>query len=767
MAQLQSQLILSLIDKVTAPARGIQDSINNLTRASQENAQRMNEVRGRMVDAVAAGYMLYRGLSAPISAAADFETAMNRVVALSSATGEQFDALSQQARELGRTTQFTASEAADAMGFLAMAGFGANEILGAMPGTLQLASSAQMDLARAADIVSNVLTGYGKDVSELAHVNDVLVKAFTSANTDLEQLAEAMKYAGPVASAAGVQFEQAAAALALMGNAGIQGSMAGTSLRGAMTRILNPTKQVSEAMNEAGLSFTDSAGRLLPLDAIIQQLEPHADDAGLMMRLFGQRAGPAMAALVGQGSEALRELQGELENSGGTAQRISEVQMSGFNGQMKAFRSAVEGMNIAIGSALLPALTSMVNGLTAALGPITAMAERFPRVASAIVGVTSAIVAFRVAALASQYAGLFMKGALIDIAIHSLRAAQGMGRVAAAVALQPTIAAFGALRSAVIGYSAAAAVAGHGVALKAMGASLLGLLNPLRVVRLAFVGLRVALISTGIGAILVGVAAAGTWIYNNWSGIAAMFTEFGSAFLEAIQPVMPMLQPVIDGVSSLVGWVSGLVGPLDATGESWAAMGRSAGEGAGSALVTIVELPGKMIALAGEFIDVGVRIAQSLWDGVKRKIDEMIEWFRGLPRRIIAAIGSIDIASIIKWPSLPAWAGGGGGKSAVDGERAEGGPVTAGRTYLVGEEGPELFSPGRTGVISPNEVYASARTSQSPAMAGLSRGSVSMGDINISVALHGAISSSAQAVGRAIGDEVRKAVEGTLGDGGI
>src|SRR5690606_7239994 len=138
---------------------------------------------------------------------ADFEKAMNQVQAVSGATGDQLKALSNQAKELGATTQFSSADAANAMGFLAMAGLRANEILGAMPHTLRLAAAANLDMATAADIVTNILSGYQKDVSELGHATDVLVKAFTSANTNLEQLGEAMKFAGPIASSAGVQFE--------------------------------------------------------------------------------------------------------------------------------------------------------------------------------------------------------------------------------------------------------------------------------------------------------------------------------------------------------------------------------------------------------------------------------------------------------------------------------------------------------------------------------------------------------------------------------
>lgn len=303
-----------------------------------------------------------------LRAAGDFEQSMNRVEALTQATGEELKKLKDQARELGGTTQFSASDAADAMGFLAMAGMKTNQIMGAMPHVLRLAGAAQLDMASAADIVTNILAGYNLQIDDLAHSNDVLVKAFTSANTDLQQLGEAMKYAGPVASAAGVQFEQAAAALAMMGNAGIQGSMAGTSLRGAITAALNPTKKMSDAMKAAGLNFKDAEGKLLPLDQIIQQLEPHAQNAGLFMTLFGQRAGPAMAALVSQGSDALRDLTGDLEDAAGTAQRVSEVQMKGFNGMLKEMESAFEELQLRIAeSGLMDAISAIGLAFTSVL----------------------------------------------------------------------------------------------------------------------------------------------------------------------------------------------------------------------------------------------------------------------------------------------------------------------------------------------------------------------------------------------------------------
>lgn len=352
------------------------------TMGSVSEAQRKLTAFGRT--AATAGGVASAGVTAPLLAAAKsiatvaggFEAGMNRVQALSGATGTEFDALRNQAKELGATTAFSARQAADAMGFLAMAGFDATETLGAMPGTLQLAAAAQMDLASTADIVSNVLTGFSKPVSELAVINDVLVKTMTSTNTDLRMLGDAFRYVGPVASAAGAEFNEVAAAIGLLGNAGIQGEMAGTALRGAMSRILNPTKAARGVMDELGISLTDATGSILPLADILDELAPHAENAGAFMELFGQRAGPAMLSLVTQGSGALRDLRGELDLAGGTAERIARAQMQGFNGKMKEMASAFEGLQIAIAdSGMLDVLTDLVKGIT---GIISAVASADP-----------------------------------------------------------------------------------------------------------------------------------------------------------------------------------------------------------------------------------------------------------------------------------------------------------------------------------------------------------------------------------------------------
>lgn len=374
MAVLQSQLKLSLLDQVSGPARRISGVLRSLTASAKAQAGMFSGLTGKlamMTGGAASIYGVARGFKTAVSSAADFQTAMNRVSALSGSTSVEMKKMREQALELGRTTMFTASQAGDAQGFLAMAGFKANDILGAMPGTLQLATAAQMDLARTADVVTNILTGYNKEVGELDHVNDVLVKAFTSANVDLTMLAESMKYAGPVATGAGVQFEEATAALSLMGNAGVQGSMAGTSLRNAIISAIKPSKAARKEMKRLGLQFTDTNGRLLPFSEIVQQLEGHVENTDLMIELFGKRGGPAMIALANQGSSAFNKLTRELRNSGGTAERVANVQMQGFNGRMLEMRSAAEGFMIAWGDRIIPHLTPMVERFTRLFGELT------------------------------------------------------------------------------------------------------------------------------------------------------------------------------------------------------------------------------------------------------------------------------------------------------------------------------------------------------------------------------------------------------------
>lgn len=285
---------------------------------------------------------------------ADFETQMNRVRVLTGATGKDFMALENLARELGRTTAFSAKQSADAMGFLSMAGFEVDEVMSALPETLKLAAAAQLELGEAADIVTNILTGLQIPMEDLGKANDVLVKAFTSTNTNLQQLGQAFKFVGPVTTSAGLAFEEVTAALGLLGNAGIQASMAGTTLRGAIAKLLNPSAEGAKVLAELGVEAIGTTGKMNPLSDIIEQLAEGGATTADIFKIFGQRAGPGIAALLSQGSKAIKDLTRTLEDSAGVAERAAEIQLEGLNGSLIKMKSAAEGAAISIGESLAP-----------------------------------------------------------------------------------------------------------------------------------------------------------------------------------------------------------------------------------------------------------------------------------------------------------------------------------------------------------------------------------------------------------------------------
>ncbi len=332
-----------------------------LTRAGQ-NLARTGQTLTRNVTlpVVAAG-------AAVLATAGSFESGMNQVQVLTNATSKEFSILSDRARELGSTTQFSASEAADAMGFLAMAGFNVQETYDALPGTLQLAAAAGTDLGTAADIASNVLTAFGKDAAELTQVNDVLANTFTRTNTNMIQLAEGMKFVAPVASAMGINIEETSAALGLLGNAGIQASMAGTTLRGALSRLAAPSGEAVKALQGLKIKrsdLLDAQGNVISLTNTVRVFEEAGAGATELLEIFGQRAGPGMAALVRQGSAALQE-QTEANRKSGTAARVAEARMKGLFGQLKKLRSAAQELAISIGEAgLLQSATDLAEVLT-------------------------------------------------------------------------------------------------------------------------------------------------------------------------------------------------------------------------------------------------------------------------------------------------------------------------------------------------------------------------------------------------------------------
>lgn len=311
----------------------------------------------------------------------DFEAQMSRVQAISGATGEELQSLNELALQLGADTSFSASQAAQGMENLASAGFTVNEIVAAMPGLLDLAASSGADLATATEIAASAVRGFGLEADQTGHVADVFAEASARTNAQVEDMGEAMKYIAPVANAMGQSLEETAAAIGIMSDAGIKGSQAGTSLRGALSRLAKPTEAMLGVMDQLGISFFDAEGNMLSLSGIVSQLETNM--AGLtqeqrnnaLVTLFGQESLSGMLALMDRGSDELSAMAESFENVDGAAKEMANVMLDNTAGAFEALGGSVETLAIKLQQVMAPTVQAVVERITEFINKLTSMDE--------------------------------------------------------------------------------------------------------------------------------------------------------------------------------------------------------------------------------------------------------------------------------------------------------------------------------------------------------------------------------------------------------
>lgn len=315
--------------------------------------------------------------AAAIKVGSDFESQMSRVKAISGATGEEFEQLKAQAMQLGADTSFSASQAAEGMENLAAAGFTTSEIMNAMPGLLNLAAASGEDLASSSDIAASTLRGFGLAASDAAHVADVLASNANRTNSSVADTGEAMKYIAPLARAAGLSLEETAAAIGIMANAGVNGSQAGTSLRGALSRLSKPTKDMSEAMDELGISFYDSNGKMKSLTEQVgmlrQATEGMTDEQknNYLVTLYGQEALSGMLALINEGEGSLGELTNAYKNCDGAAQKAAETMQDNLSGALEQLGGSAQTLGLAFYNSVADNLKNAAKTATESINNIT------------------------------------------------------------------------------------------------------------------------------------------------------------------------------------------------------------------------------------------------------------------------------------------------------------------------------------------------------------------------------------------------------------
>lgn len=309
-------------------------------------------VVGTAVTATVAG--IAAAGTAATKVGSDFEAAMSKVSAISGATGKDLAALTAKAKEMGAKTKFSAAESAQAFGYMAMAGWDTKAMLDGIDGIMSLSAADGLDLATTSDIVTDALTAFGLQAKDSGHFADVLAKASSSANTNVSMLGESFKYVAPLAGSLGYSVEDMSVALGLMANASVKGSMAGTSLKTALSNMAAPTKQMAGVMERYGLSLTDAHGKMLPLADVTQQLRDklgslsEAEQSAAASTLFGKEAMSGMLAIINASDKDYQKLVESINNADGAAKQMADTMQDNLQGQFTIFKSSLEGLGLEI-----------------------------------------------------------------------------------------------------------------------------------------------------------------------------------------------------------------------------------------------------------------------------------------------------------------------------------------------------------------------------------------------------------------------------------
>ncbi|MBI6272558.1 phage tail tape measure protein [Proteus mirabilis] len=458
--------------------------------AAKSQYQKTLDVRNKMagtgatMTATGAG-MLYSAKQT-LMPGYEFNVGMSKVQALTrlDKNSDEFKMLREQARELGATTAFTANQVAQGQAFYAMAGFKPEQIKNAMPGTLAMSLAGDIDLGTTADIGSNILTGFKLDSDQMGRVSDVLVGAFTRSNTSLTMLGDTMKYVAPVASGLGVDLETAAAATGKLGDAGIQGSMAGTSLRAILGRLAEPPKMAAKALEELGIKTRDAKGNLRDFPELLAELDKktakmgNAQRAGFFKHIAGEEAFSALSVLAEQaGKGELQNLVADLKKAKGEAQKVAGTMTDNLSGDMKNLQSAWEDLGIQIFDGIDSPLRQISQSITRVISKVGVWMKENPELAKTLTMI-----------------GLAIAGIITTLGILSLSIAAMLGPLAAAK-----------LSLSILGIKG--------------GSALTLLLKPIKLLGSAFLGLGKAMLANPILLVIAAIAAAVYLIYKNWDTI--------------------------------------------------------------------------------------------------------------------------------------------------------------------------------------------------------------------------------------------------------
>lgn len=570
MANKMINVLMSLQDRFSGPMR----NINNLTREQEKQLKRaenaltnygkngakaLGNVAKWAGAALAGGLTAIAGYSTKVGS--DFEAAMSKVQAISGASGSSLDALTAKAKEMGATTQFSASEAAEAMQYMAMAGWKDADMLSGIKGIMDLAAASGESLGSTSDIVTDALTAFGLTASDSGRFADILAAASSNANTNVSLMGATFKYVAPLAGSLKYSVDDVAVAIGLMANAGIKGEQAGTALRSTFTRMIDPPKEAAAALDALGINVKNADGTVKPLNKTMVELRKafsglsESQKAEYASSIAGKEAMSGFLAIVNASDTDFEKLTNSIKNADGTAADMAKTMNNNLKGQLKQFGSVTEGIGINIYDKFKAPLTDAFKGVNDALGKLNQsiangeLTSSFDKMGDALGKVVTGIADGLIAALPvaiDLFTWVINNGDLII----SLLAGIGAG--------------FAYFKIATLISSVTTALSGATTAMAALNAVMAA--NPIGMVAIA------------VGAVVAGAVM----LWKNWDKVKVVLSEvwesfkrFGNwledKFMSIISPIVDKVRAIADGFKSFGNKIFG----GGDTGEKHNALGTS------------------------------------------------------------------------------------------------------------------------------------------------------------------------------------------------
>lgn len=555
--------------------------------------------------------------TAAVKTAADFDAGMSQVAAISGATGDDLEALRDKAREMGSKTKFSASEAASAMEYMAMAGWKTGDMLGGIEGIMNLAAASGEDLATTSDIVTDALTAFGLSAEDSGHFADILAAASSNANTNVSMMGETFKYCAPIAGALGFSAEDTAEAIGLMANAGIKSTQAGTALRTIMNNLTGEVKISGKAIGDVTIATTNADGSTRDLSDILADCRTafsglsESEKAQAAETLVGKNAMSGFLALMNTAPEDIDKLSNAIDNCDGTAESMAATMQDNLAGQLTILKSQLEELAISFGEILMPAIRSIVSHIQGFIDKLNGMDE-------------------------SQKKAIITIG-LVVAAIGPLLVIIGTVISKVGVAMQGFVKLAGAYNKIKAAASAGTGIFGKlGVAIGGVSAPVLAVVAVIAVLVAAFVHLW----NTNEG---FREAILGTWekikttVSNSVEGIRERLAALGISFSD-----------IAETIKAIWNGLCAVLAPIF--------------EGAFNAIANILQtVLGVITGILDVFIGLftgnweqvwtGVKeIFSSIWEGIKGAFQNAIDTIRGIADAVLGWFGTSwnDVWSSVK-----------------------------------------------------------------------------------------------------------------------